>query len=585
MGGSISHKLLLVPSLRWRALAATTLLTAVLLYAALLRLDALFKSYGPYQSPEWVAAMQPFVRSAAATLTPNWRWPRTTPYVGADPINYLKFAREMENFYAAHVREPMFPAVTRIGLTLTGDADVGISITTIACALLALVATFALGSSIASPMVGIAAAAMLAIDHTAVIHSIEGWRDELFAVFAIACAWAWLRLGRHPATANAIIAGLLSGAACLTRITSISFIAPAVLWLLATRGRAIRRELAIAVGTMTVLVAPFLVNCAIATGDPLYAINNHTEFYLKREGAADTRPISAVKYSLEKFESRPIAAADNAVTGVFVYPFTNKWRGIDLWYPGVGTVLSYLAVAGLIAWLWLPEGRLMLVMLFGALVPFSMTWTVIGGAEWRLTLFAYAFYLIAAFWILERAVRFARVRLLNRNTEPQSRRPVLTGHIAVMLAIVVAALAWWIALPYAVVRETLASGEAVMIVAGPRDRWFFADGWSHLVVAGNVTSRFAVDSTSSVRLVLPELRSYELTLRLDPVDPAATPGQTVHLSLNGRPFQNFTLGWDPARVGLYQATIPAGLITPGTQHLGLRSEAPFKLWYLRIVPQ
>ena len=43
---------------------------------------------------------------------------------------------------------------------------------------------------------------------------------------------------------------------------------------------------------MTVLVAPFLVNCAIATGDPLYAINNHTEFYLKREGAADTRPIA-----------------------------------------------------------------------------------------------------------------------------------------------------------------------------------------------------------------------------------------------------------------------------------------------------
>ena len=40
----------------------------------------------------------------------------TTPYVGGDPINYLKFAREMRNFYAAHVREPMFPAVTKIGL-------------------------------------------------------------------------------------------------------------------------------------------------------------------------------------------------------------------------------------------------------------------------------------------------------------------------------------------------------------------------------------------------------------------------------------------------------------------------------------
>ena len=38
---------------------------------------------------------------------------------GGDPINYLKFGREMRNFYAAHVREPGFPAATRLGL----DAD------------------------------------------------------------------------------------------------------------------------------------------------------------------------------------------------------------------------------------------------------------------------------------------------------------------------------------------------------------------------------------------------------------------------------------------------------------------------------
>ncbi len=56
-------------------------------------------------------------------ITPNWPWRRDpTPYVGGDPINYLKFARGMRNFYAAHVREPMFPAVTRIGLMFTGDA-------------------------------------------------------------------------------------------------------------------------------------------------------------------------------------------------------------------------------------------------------------------------------------------------------------------------------------------------------------------------------------------------------------------------------------------------------------------------------
>ena len=78
------------------------------------------------------------------------------------------------------------------------------------------------------------------------------------------------------------------------------------------------RGLAVAVIVAAALAGPYLINCAIATGDPFYAINNHTDFYLKREGAVDVQPISAVDYSLDKFESRPIAAVDNAVRGVFV---------------------------------------------------------------------------------------------------------------------------------------------------------------------------------------------------------------------------------------------------------------------------
>src|SRR5687768_2180768 len=154
--------------------------------------------------------MQPAVRAVAPAITPDWNWRRDdTPYVGGDPINYLKFAREMRNFYAAHVREPMFPAVTRLGLMLSGDADVGVSVASITFGLLALVATYALGASMASPMVGLGAAAMLAIDHSAVYWAIGGWRDELFAFFALSCTWAWLRFARHPTRANAALAGAL----------------------------------------------------------------------------------------------------------------------------------------------------------------------------------------------------------------------------------------------------------------------------------------------------------------------------------------------------------------------------------------
>jgi len=574
-----------VLAVRWHTLIAPTLLCCILLYAALLRLDALFKSYGPYDQPRWLAAMQPAVGAAASAMTPDWRWRHDdTPYVGGDPINYLKFAREMRNFYAAHVREPMFPAMTRVGLTLSGDQDVGISVTSIAFSLLTLVATYALGSLVASPMVGLAAAAMLGIDHTAVYWAIGGWRDELFAFFAISCTWAWIRFGRRPTTANAVVAGALSGGACLTRITTFALIAPAIIWLLMTRRASIRRELAIAVGVMSVIVAPFLINCAIATGDPFYSINNHTDFYLKREVVADVRPISAVAYSLDKFDSRPIAATDNAVRGVFVYPFANKWVGLNEWYEGLGTVLACLAIAGLITWLWSPEGRFLLFMFLGSLVPFSMTWMVRGGAEWRLTFFAYAFYLIAAFGFVDRAVHTARARLLSSDAQgraPVPRRQILR-RASIVLALVLVAVVWWIAVPYAVTKEAFRYDGAATIAAGPRDRWFFVDGWSRLVVEGNVTMRFASPPGANLKIVLPEDRSYALTLRSDPVDHSGATGHVVHVSLNGTHLDDLVLEWNPERIGQYQITVPKGMFVPGDQRLELRSETAFKLWYVRI---
>ena len=285
-----------------------------------------------------------------------------------------------------------------------------------------------------------------------------------------------------------------------------------------------------------------------------------------------------------QIRSRPIAATDNAVRGVFVYPFSNKWVGLDKWYPGLGMALACLAIAGLIAWLWSPEGRLLLVMFFGSLVPFSMTWTVLGGAEWRLTFFAYAFYLIAAFWFVDKAVHIARAWLLS--SEPRRwaqipRRQIL-GRVAIVLALVVVGIVWWIAVPYALTREAFRYDGAASIVAGPRDRWFFVDGWSSLVVEGNVTTRFAAPPGANLRILLPEARSYALTLRSDPVDHSGTAQHIVHVSLNGTHLDDLVLEWNPERIGQYQITVPKGIFTPGDQRLELRSDAAFKLWYVHI---
>jgi 4-amino-4-deoxy-L-arabinose transferase-like glycosyltransferase len=582
-------------------LVTAALLTCVLLYAGLLRLDALYKSYGPYDRPHWLASLEPAVTSAAASLTPDWPWRRVKePYVGGDPVNYLKFARDMRNFYAAHVREPGFPGATRIALMLTGNADVAVSLTSITFALLTLVATFALGCALLSPVAGLAAAMALGMDKSAVFWAVGGWRDEMFAFFAVLSAWAWLRLAQHPTSSRGVVAGLVSGGALLTRITSISLLVPAAVFLLARRNPAARpvRYVGVAVATAIALIAPFLINCAIATGDPFYAINNHTAFYLNREGTAEPQPTSAVRYSIDKFNLRPIAAADTVATGIFLYPFENKWAGLEEWLPGLGRLLACLSIAGLVAWLWQREGRLLLLMLLGALVPFSVTWTVIGGAEWRLTLFAYAFQLLAAFWVVDKAVRHAP--LLRTLTPRQVLKPIFA-----VLGIMTVFAGWTYAMPYAVVREALKSGSAATIPAGYRDLWFFDEGWSRMVLTGNVVSRFATMPVATARLLLVDARPYSLMMRLQPLDVADTPQQSVEVAINDHVIGSLELMWNTERIGQYRLEIPAAVVQPGLNQLAFRShrmrrigegreafptlkpdqEVAFRLWYVSIVPR
>ena len=97
-------------------------------YAAALRADALAGKYGPLHGPAWVRLVNGLA-TAGAHLHPRsvrWRAVRT-PYVGGDPVNYVKYAREMEGFYQPKAREPVFLTTTRGFLWLLDDQDIAVS--------------------------------------------------------------------------------------------------------------------------------------------------------------------------------------------------------------------------------------------------------------------------------------------------------------------------------------------------------------------------------------------------------------------------------------------------------------------------
>ncbi|MES1255559.1 MAG: hypothetical protein ABUS56_08125, partial [Acidobacteriota bacterium] len=407
-----------------------------------------------------------------------------------------------------------------------------------------------------------------------------------------------------------MLAGTIGAAACLTRITAITTLAPAWLWLVAVRDAARRRarilRLGGAIAVTTILVAPYLVNCAVQFGDPLFAINDHTRFYRGREGATSVPRESAVRYALDKVAARPVATLDTAVWGLFVYPFSIKWSGIDAWQPGLGRLLSWFSVAGLVAWLWQRSGRLLLLVLGGSLVPYMLTWVVPGGGEWRFTLHAYPFYLLAAFWMMEWLVSAARTALgrgapATLAAIPRQQALVTT---AVLAALALAAVGWTFAMPYLIARESLLAGDGAGIIASSRDRWLFTEGWSSLVVSGNVVSRFTTQASATMRIPLPEPRPYKLILRMDPFHYADAPPQNVRVLLNQQPVGAFDLAWNPDRIGEYQVLLPAYAARVGANVLTVASdtlnpigragrvfpEIPrdeqvgIRLWYVRIIP-
>jgi hypothetical protein len=451
--------------------------------------------------------------------------------------------------------------------------------------------------------VGLAAAFALAIETQAIAWSVEGWRDDTFMLFVTLSAWSLVRLYQQPDRRTAVVAGICAAAACLTRISAMSFVLPALLWIAlapSARSRGGARPAAIAALTCAVLVAPYVINCWRTFGDPLYALNYHARYYRHADGLPPDESVGALRYAGGKLSTRPIATADTAFQGLVTVPFFNKWLGWGAWNAAIGPVLRVCGAIGLLAAFWFPLGRLILVIVFTSLVPYSLTWSVGGGGEWRFTQHVYPIYLTLACAVLGAAFTFAATAVRSRRV--QIGRAHLVRVAATLALLTIGWFAYLLA-PLPVAREALAAGDAVTIAAGVRDRCFFTGRWSDPIDYGNVVVRVAEAEVVSVRLPLTD-EAYAMTLRLDPAltaDPARQPRLTVFL--NKQRLADLELSREAGRMGSYRLQVPKEIVRPmsrldlmashlvpardaGSPFAAVPQDRPvaFRFWYVRLEP-
>jgi len=546
------------------------LVLVAMVYGGLLRFDVMVERYGTLDHPSWARVLTHQLAPLVRRLHPaRFHWYRVDhPYVGGDPINYIKYAREMRSFYQAHVREPIFLALTRTYLWLLDDQDVAVSFASLTGSIITIIAAYLLGTAMVSRAAGVVLAFIIALEYDLISWSADGWRDDVFMATVTFSAWAFVRCQRDPSRRNAVFLGAATATACLTRITALSFAVPAFAWLMVDDGgqsRMQRARMALAAALICgVIVAPYLVNCTIATGDPLYAINYHTIYYRSGEGLPAEKPMSAVSYMNAKIHARPMTSLDTAITGLFVQPFRVKWTGLDGWISGARTALSWLSILGMLRWIFRPEGRMLLVILIGSLIPYALTWNVAGGGEWRFTMHTYPLYLTASMsgaafcWRL--ALDFWR-RAQRRDFAIPRTELIRAGVLALVIAVVIA---MYTALPWFVVRETIAARSDVSVVTGWRDETFFGAGWSRPYADGP-TFRVSRAEHAVVRIPLPERRPYQIVLRLDPVAPERQHRAVV--LLNRQLLATLILTWSPDRVGSYPLVLPADKVRVGANEL------------------
>jgi hypothetical protein len=578
------------------------------LYGALLRFDALVGEYGIVRGSPGVEAMESIASALARSVKPSAFVWKPAGELHGDPKSYLKIARTPQGFYEASAREPLFLATIRGFLWVSGGQDIAVNCASLAYSILLVLATYLLGAAVSSRGVGLAAATLLAVEAWAVRQGVAGWRDDAFAFFTVMTAFALVRLSRRPSMARACATGAWAAGACLIRVSALSFVIPAFVYASIDgprsgwRSRASHAVLALSVALL--LVGPFLVNNAIKFGDPFYSVDFATEFYRGRAEAPVELPLAWGSSFLERIKGQPLTTVDSLGRGLTTYPIVDKWHGYAYLSHSFAAFLQAAAVAGVVVLLTFADGRIMLVVLFAALLPFAAIWETRTGSQWRFTLFAYPFYLIAACHLIRALLSLVFAESRHRLGHLVCSHPKRWAALAFLALALLAAVpegrrAWY----YLLLREAAATQGAYSVVTGGGDGWFFGNGWHAPATAGKVTGRYSRGPVAT--MWIPGFASgiSAMTFRMQACSADATPKRDVHATVNGVEVGILPVVWDSERAREYEVRVPAEVPSLGWNRVDLTADGStvleggescalgatpgqdiaFFLWYVRVV--
>ncbi len=383
---------------RWVPTAAAVLLVG---FGAMLRFDALLVRSQLVDTSPWANTVQQSLRPLLPDYHAFYRANFAEDPYRADVRSYLDGAEAMSlgSFYDASFREPVYVGLVKFFVALAGRREIGILLQSLFFSIAVLPLAFLL----AIPMVGrwwaVAMLVPLVLHEWLIFEAPSGYRLSAYVFFLLLfVATVFGRDRGHPVL-RPVISGVLAAVVCLIRLSGLSLVLPIlVLGAWEKRKQSGWPMLGVAVFTMTVLVAPYLVNCYRVHGDPFYAISFHTQFWLRAEGTenpASLGEVSLYRYVTEFHEMGELLMGN--LRGLTILPLTKFWSGLSE-FPLFGVAVLAAGVAGLLLCSVTPM-RFLLVAYLGHLIPFAYIQNFASGRAPRFVMPAYFFLILAAAWL------------------------------------------------------------------------------------------------------------------------------------------------------------------------------------------
>ena len=383
---------------RWVPVGVAVLLIGL---GGVLRLDALLVRSQLVDTAPWAntvhEGLRPFLPDYHAFYRANFA---EDPY-RADVRSYLDGASAMSlgGFYDASFREPFYVGLVRFFVALAGGREIGILIQSFFFSIAVLPLVFVLAVSVVGRWWASAMLLPLVLNEWLIFDAPSGYRVSAYAFFLILFTASVFGQYRGPDGLRAAFSGVLAAMVCLIRLSGLSLVLPILLlgaWEKRKQGG--WPMLGVAALTMTVLVAPYLVNCYQAHGDPFYSISFHTQFWLRAEGTENPARLGQVglyRYVTEFHGIGELLIGN--LRGLTVLPVTKFWSGLSE-FPLVAAAVLAAGVAGLLLSVATPL-RFLLVVYLGHLIPFAYIQNFASGRAPRFVMPAYFFLVLAAVWL------------------------------------------------------------------------------------------------------------------------------------------------------------------------------------------